>query len=233
MTKYRILKLDGGHAFGLEGRAMTGVNVPIENVVFLDQYRFHQIDLSPFNVLSVTDFIDQEYLYRHRGLIETFLNQRKIVIANTHIFRAWLPGVGLFMPKKINHHSDYAFAPAHEDTFYKNIDMHELIYRKGVAGFYARGSHPAMNKNAEVVLRFSDGEPIVFIDRESTKGTVVAGACRDFLTYDTGDNSTKYITPQFLLWLNDELTRLNGENNEKNHCTIWWSCVPFCDLSHT
>lgn len=210
MSKYKIVKLDGGHAFSLEGRAMNVSNEPMDHVTFIDQYEIQTADLSDFNVLVVTDFIDQEHLYKHKEVIESFLNDGKIVVVNTHMFRPWIPGVGLFMPKEIRKHSDYVMEAAHNNTFYRGVDMQELTYRKGVSGFYARGSHPVVNKNAEIVLQFTDGTPIVFIDRDSTKGTVVAGACRDFFTYATGQNSTQLIAPQFLAFLDEELTRLQG-----------------------
>ena len=210
MSEYKIVKLDGGHAFSLEGRAMNASNEPMEHVSFIDQYDISKAALSEYNVLVVTDFIDQEHLYEQKQVIEDFLNEGKIVVANTHIFRPWLPGVGLFMPKEIKKHSDYLMESAHDNTFYKGVDMMELAYRKGVSGFYARGSHPVVNKESEVMLQFTDGTPIVFIDRTATKGTVVAGSCRDFLSYATGENSTQLITPQFLAFLDEELIRLKG-----------------------
>lgn len=210
MAEYKIVKLDGGHAFSLEGRAMNVSNEPMDHVTFIDQYEIGKADLSDFNVLVVTDFIDQEYLYEQKEVIEQFLNEGKIVVSCAHLFRPWLPGAGLFMPQKITKHSDYFMEPAHDNTFYRNVDMQELTYRKGVSGFYARGSHPIVNKESEVVLRFTDGTPIAFIDRTATKGTVVASAARDFLTYATGENSTQLIAPQFLAWLDEELLRLKG-----------------------
>lgn len=210
MSEYKIVKLDGGHAFSLEGRAMNASNEPMDHVTLLDQYEISTADLSDFNVLVVTDFIDQEHLYEQKQVIEDFLNEGKIVVACTHIFRPWLPGVGLFMPKEIRKHSDYLMEPVSEHTFYRGVDMMELAYRKGVSGFYARGSHAVVNKDSEVMLQFTDGTPIVFIDRSASKGTVVAASSRDLLTYATGENTTQLITPQFLAWLNEELLRLKG-----------------------
>lgn len=207
MTKLSIIKLDGGHAFGREGRAMAD-DTPMDNVTYLDQYDLHTADLSTYNVLVITDFIDQEYLYAQREVIKNFLNAGKIILACTHIFRAWLPSTGLFMPKEIRKHSDYEMQVLKEDSFFAGVDMKELAYRKGVSGFYARGSHPVTNKDAEVVLAFTDGTPITVIDRTSTNGVIVSHAARDLLAYATGDNTTKRITPQVLAWLEQELTRL-------------------------
>lgn len=83
MSEYKIVKLDGGHAFSLEGRAMNVSNEPMDHVTFIDQYEISTADLAGFNVMVVTDFIDQEHLYEHKQLIENFLNEGKIIIANT------------------------------------------------------------------------------------------------------------------------------------------------------
>lgn len=210
MPEINIIKLDGGHAFGKEGRAMAASNESMEHVTNLDQYQLATTDLTPYNVLVVTDFIDQEYLFENKEIIQEFLDAGKIVVACTHIFRPWLPGSNLFMPKNIYKYSDYEMQVVKEDSFFRGVDMKELAYRKGVSGFYSRGYHPLTNKEAEVVLAFLDGTPITYIDRSTTKGTIVAHSARDLLTYATGDNSTQLISKQFMEWLGEELENLAG-----------------------
>lgn len=210
MSEIKILKLDGGHAFGREGRVMAASNTPMKDVTHLDQYELTAFDLSSFNVLVVTDFIDQEYLLEHKEMIEQFLNDGKIVVACTHIFRPWLPGVNLFMPKTIRNHADYEMQVMKEDSFFRGVEMQELAYRKGVSGFYSRGYHPVTNKDAEVLLAFLDGTPITYIDRSTTNGTVVIHSARDLLTYATGENTTQLIAKQFMEWLRGELEDLAG-----------------------
>lgn len=211
MVKLNIVKLSAGHAFGLDGRAMAAANTPMEHVTDLDQYEISRESLHEFNVLIVTDFIDQEFLNENRDVIEAFLNDGKIVLACTHIFRNWLPGVNPFMPKVIYKHSDYEMQIVKEDSIFRGVDLKELAYRKGVSGFYARGYHPVTNPQAEVWLAFNDGTPITYADRTTTKGTIVAHAARDFLTYSTGDNTTQLISKQTLEWLSMELDRLSKE----------------------
>ena len=207
MSKLHILKLDGGHAFGLEGRAMVDSNDAM-HITNLDQYELGTTDFSPYDVLVITDFIDQEYLYENRGIIQQFLNSGKIVVACTHIFRSWLPGVNLFMPKRITKFSDYEMEIKKADSVFRGVDMQELAYRKGVSGFYARGYHPVTNPEVEVWLAFKTGEPITYVDRTSTKGTIIASSARDLLSYETGQNTTQLIAPQTLEWLEDEIKRL-------------------------
>ena len=208
MVTLNIVKLDGGNAFGDAGRAMAPSNIPSEHITIMDQYELSDETLSQYNVLIVTDFIDQEFLYEQKNVILNFLNAGKIVVANTHVFRTWLPNVNPFMPKEIRKHSDYEMVATTTPGFFAGVDMLELAYRRGVSGFYARGYHPAPPKDAEVMLTFLDGTPITYIDRTSTAGTIVAHSARDLTSYATGDNTTKLIASQFKTWLGEELTRL-------------------------
>ena len=208
MTTLKIVKLDGGNAFGEAGRAMAPSNVATAHETILDQYDLNAETLSQFNVLIVTDFIDQEYLLQQKSVIENFLNEGKIVVASTHLFRPWLPNVNPFMPKEIRKHADYEMKVTETPEFFAGVDMNELAYRRGVSGFYARGYFPAPVKDAQVVLTFLDGTPITYIDRSSTAGTIVAHSARDLTSYATADNTTKLIASQFKAWLQDELVRL-------------------------
>lgn len=212
MTPLKILKLDAGHAFSQDSRSMAPLNNEHPNITNLDQYLLHQTDLSEYNVLAITDFIDQEYLLEQQHVIESFLADGKIIVACTHIFRSWLPGVNPFMPKMIYKHTDYEMKIINEESFFKGVDMQELAYRKGVSGFYARGYHPLTNPDAEVLLAFNDGTPISYIDRNTTKGTMVVHAARDLFSYATGDNSTKRISKQFMQWLQAEVDLLKGDH---------------------
>ncbi|QCR33598.1 phosphate starvation-inducible protein PhoH [Lysinibacillus sp. SGAir0095] len=211
MVSMKILKLDGGHAFSRDDRAMAGANVEMKNVTNLDQYKLATTDLTPYNVLVVTDFIDQEHLFENKEIIERFLDDGKIVIACTHIFRNWLSGINPFMPRTIRNHMDYEMKVTNMKSIFRGVDMLELAYRKGVSGFYARGYHPLANQEVEVHLAFLDGTPITFVDRTTTKGTIVAHSGRDLLTYETGENSTQLISKQTLEWIESELALLDRE----------------------
>ena len=208
MPTLKIAKLDGGNAFGASGRSMAPSSVASEHISIMDQYDLTAESLKSFNVLLVTDFIDQEYLFEQKDVILDFLNAGNIVVACTHMCRPWLPNVNLFMPKEIRKHSDYEVTPTETPEFFAGVDMQELAYRKGVSGFYARGYHPVPVKDAQVILTFLDGTPITVIDRSSTNGTIVAHSARDLTSYATGANTTQLISKQFRVWLENELTRL-------------------------
>lgn len=209
MSELNILKLDPGHAFSRDGRAMSADNRPNEYMSVLDQYAFGEADLSAYNVLLITDFIDQEYLYAHRDKIAAFLQAGNIVISCAHIFRPWLPGINLFMPKHIRSFADYAVITEEASPIFGGVKQEELTVRRGVAGFFARGVHPVHREDVEVHIRFTDGTPVTYVDRTSTNGTILVHTSRDIFTYVTGDNTSKLVAPRMYEWLKRELKKEN------------------------
>lgn len=199
-----ILKLDPGHAFGVNGRMQkdTGSEAKI-----IDQYDFVQEDLEKVDVLMIPNFIDQEFLYSQREKIANFLAQNKIVVYCGHLFREWLPGCGLFMPQLIQNYKDYEVFPTANTAIFNGVTTEDMTFKKGVAGFFARGYHHPP-ENAEILLTFANGKPVTYVDRATTKGTILVHAGRDLLGYSNENKSTDCIRPQFLAWLEEEVQTL-------------------------
>ena len=192
----RMLELSPGHAFG-QGQQMAGDNYIDRTLV--DQYELSDMDLQEYDVLLLTDFIDQEYLYKNKQKIESFLDAGNIVIFCGHLFRQWLPGCGPFMPKRIHSHRDYYVRVTAPNSIFAGVEIKDMVYNKGVAGFFACGYHPAP-KGAQVLLASADGKPITYIDRNSTKGTILVHAGRNLFQYNGQNKTTDRIGPQIWQW---------------------------------
>ena len=205
MAQKDILFLDPGHAFGIENRTNQFM---LENFTIVDQYNFADMDLTPFKCIVVHDFIDQEYMYRNRKKLEAFLNERNIVIWGGHLVKEWLPGCPLFTPKQINKHSDYEISVVNEHPIFVGVATEEMTYNKGVAGFFARGSHTPVPEGAEVLLTLPDGAHITYIDRNTTNGTILAHAGRDLFAQRMQNKTTDRISSQLLAWIHDEAKAL-------------------------
>lgn len=149
-------------------------------------------DLFDYNVLMITYFVDQEYLYKNKKIIEDFLNEGKVVVFCGHLFRKWLPGCSLFIPKKINSYKDYLVQSVPGSPLFEGVEVEDMVFNKGVAGFFARGYYHAP-ENAEVCLTFTDGKAISYIDRHTTNGTIIVHAGQNLLGYNTSKNTTKKI----------------------------------------
>lgn len=205
MKQKHILQLDAQNAFA--------VQLPINPIIELvDQYHWDVDQLNDYECLLITEFVDQELLYQHRQEILDFLNNQKLVIFCGHLFRDFIPGATLFMPKPIRSHQDYELQIMPKSDIFKSVSIDELNYRRGVAGFNARGYH-LPPKTADIQLTFKSGEVVTYIDRTSTRGTILVHAGRNLFGYQGEGNSTDQISQNSLAWVTQEILRLKGVQN--------------------
>jgi len=207
-----ILELSASHAFGAMGTKKTDAYISV-----IDEYELESTDLSNYNILMITYFVDQEYLYKHKQIIENFLNQGKVVVFCGHLFRQWLPGCSLFMPKKLNTYKDYLVQTIPGASLFDGVEVDDMVFNKGVAGFFARGYYYAP-ENAEVCLTFTDGKVISYIDRHTTNGTIIVHGGQNLLSYKNASDTKKKISEQTLELLKREVC--GGKNNEKNSSNL-------------
>lgn len=201
MADYRdIAVLDSGAELAFEVGDSSRFSV-------IDQYGLPAADLGPYICLIIGGSCDQEFLTKHRDIVRTFLDQRKIVLFGGHLFRPWLPGGSDFIPREIKRHTDYHLTIVQEAPFFMGVNPLELTYRKGVAGFFARGHHP-LPAGAIPLLALPDGEPTLYIDRNSTKGTLLVSSGATLLGFDRFEDSTQSITGWLLGWIREEYARL-------------------------
>lgn len=176
-------------------------------------YDLEQTDMSQFLGLVIPGTIDQEFLYLKRHIIEEFLDCKKIVVFNGHLFRKWLPNASNFIPKKINTFKDYYIRIVKDHPIFEGVSENDLIFRKGVAGFFARGHH-SPPEGSEIIITFNTGEPVTYIDKVSTMGTIMVHSGNDLLGYAIEDNSSRRIARQLINWMFMEYNALHkGEKN--------------------
>ncbi|AUM65698.1 phosphate starvation-inducible protein PhoH [Brevibacillus laterosporus] len=206
-----FLWLDPGHAFALENRTSPFI---VENFTQIDQYDFAEINVRPFKCIVIHDFIDQEYMFKHKEKISSFLEEGKIVIFSGHLCKEWLPGCPIFTPKKINTYKDYEISIATSNPIFEGVTPNDMTYNKGVAGFFARGTHSPVPAKAEVLLTLSGDLPVTYIDRHTTKGTILAHAGRDIFAHRMQNKSTDRISAQLLQWIHDEYETIQNSGGK-------------------
>lgn len=174
-----------------------------EAVEPLDIYELPRLDLERFRGLLIPGSIDQEWLYLHRKLVEDFLSEGRVVVFSGHLFRHWLPGASPFVPKQISSFRDYTVRISKPHPIFAGVRPEDLTFRKGVAGFFARGHHPSP-PGAEVLLVLADGEPITYLDRSSSGGIILVHSGNDLWGYAGDESSAGRIAPQLLAWIHEE-----------------------------
>ncbi|NOU67899.1 phosphate starvation-inducible protein PhoH [Paenibacillus sp. LMG 31461] len=196
-----FLLLDSGANFS-EQTVRDGHNDP--NMKVLDQYDFDAYDLlnAGHKFLILDEFIDQELMLEHKDRIKAFLDQGNILFFGGQLFRYWIPGASLFVPKTIHSYLDYQVTVLDHPIF-KGVVSDDVTYNKGVAGFFSRGHHP-VPEGAEVLLRLAGEEPTTYIDRHSSQGTIIVHAGRNLLKYRHVVSSAGRIGEQFYRFLYEE-----------------------------
>ncbi|TCJ16726.1 phosphate starvation-inducible protein PhoH [Rubrobacter taiwanensis] len=182
-----------------------------ERVESLDMYELPEAELSPYVALMITGNVDQELLYRERKRIQDFLDSGKVLVFSGHLSREWLPGAGTFVPKEIRSFQDYEIHKAKDHPIFEGVETKDLTFRRGVAGFFARGHNPPP-EGVEVILTLPGGEPVVYVDRRSTRGVIFVSACYDLLGFgldrlysdDAPETTASLIAPQLLAWIEKE-----------------------------
>lgn len=199
-----ILMIDAGNAFGFKKRNDSFYQ---DNFTFVDQYEFADVNLDDYKCISINAFVDQVMLEKNKEKIAQFLAQKKIVVFSGNLYLDWLPGGASFVPKTINSYLDYVVSVAKPHPIFEGVDSQDMTYNKGVSGFFARGHHPAPD-GAEVLLTLPDGEPIVYIDRTTTEGTILSYVGNDLFGYMINSKSSIRISQQLLQWVHDEYEEL-------------------------
>lgn len=164
---------------------------------------FESVQLFDLEGLLIPGSVDQEWLHLHRELVEGFLAGGRIVVFSGHLFRPWLPGASSFIPKEINSFRDYAVRVVTPHQIFAGVRPEDLTFRKGVAGFFARGHHPPP-PGAEVLLALADGDPITYRDRSSSGGTILLHSGNDLWGYAGDESTAGRIAPQLLAWIGEE-----------------------------
>ena len=199
-----ILMLDAGNVFGVSRWTNPYFQ---EHFTVIDQYDLGKVDLAGFRCLAINGFVDQEFLVTQKEKIRQFLDQKKIVIFCGNLFCDWLPGGSPFIPKQINSFADYTVSIAKSHPIFEGVLADDMTFNKGVAGFFARGHHP-LPIGAEVLLTLPNQEPITYIDRYSTKGTILVHVGNDLFGNMNQNKSTDRISNQLIQWTKDEHARL-------------------------
>ena len=177
----------------------------------IDMYKLAETDLTPYKCMIVLGFVDQDYLLEEKQIIADFLEAKKIVCFFGNIVTDWLPGQHHFIAKDIRGHWDYDVKIAKPHPIFEGVTEFDMTVNKGVKGFFARGYHPAP-ANAEVLLTLPDNEPITYIDRESTAGTIFVHSGGSLFNISgmkqPPEKTTNRIPAQMAAWVQVEYKRL-------------------------
>lgn len=171
-----------------------------EDCEAVDIYELPETDLDPYAGMIVSSQADQEFLLDHAARIEAFLEAGRVVTFSGHLSTPWLPGAAPFVEKPIASHRDYRVKQVREHPVFEGVSDEDLTLQKGVAGFFARGHHPPPSE-AKVLVRFADGEPVVYVDEATTEGTILVHSGNDLVGFGRRPSTASRIPGQLVDWM--------------------------------
>ena len=161
----------------------------------IDVYDFPSADLSPYTGLIVSGRVDQELLYRERDKIRAFLDAGKTVVFSGQLFKEWLPGAPGTVPVNLAELGGTAAMAVGSHPILEGLSAEKLG-----AGF-VHGYNPTP-PGAEVVVSLPGDRAVIYVDRTSTGGTIMAHAGINFMNYIVEDTQVREMIPRLIAWIN-------------------------------
>lgn len=180
-------------------------------LVFIDMYHLPFTDLTAYKGLIITNYVDEQFMWEQKAVLENYLNNGGVIFSFAEMSISYLPNAPIWQrsPITIRERDIILCEPVH--PMFAGIDPYDLNYRRGVKGFFTRGYFEQLPKGAEVLVKDQQDAPIIYIDRESTNGTLIVGAGTDlYQVYRDEESSANRLTTQILETIRTEAKRLEG-----------------------
>lgn len=170
---------------------------------FVDIYDFKGDELENYDVLLIGTDIDQRMLYEKKTYIDKFLSNKKTVVFCGALAYPFLDDVGEFKKMDYIDYTDYKITKFSNHKVWEGVEPKDMMYRKGVAGFYSRGYNPPP-KNATVINTLGRSKHPIDYEYDTKDGGKVLVHCGNNLWLFLNDNTTaSKIGINLINWLKD------------------------------
>lgn len=167
-------------------------------------YELPFLQLENYQALIIPNGIDEIYLYEYKDKIHHFLHDGKLVVSFAQIYLPWLPGNTGFIRSPLSV-KDRVVQANETHPIFQGVTEYDLNYRRGVKGFFSRGYFiPPVG--SEVILHDQQGNVVLYLDEQTTNGTILCGAGTDLLGFGLLDTTTaRRIGPQLIEWMKGKI----------------------------
>ncbi len=107
------------------------------------QYGAERLDWSAYEAVLLSTHCDQQHLNEITDKFDSYLDLGGTVVFNGHVTCPFLPELAPFNPLPKRDLKSLVINREAAHPLYDDIDSDQLTRRKGVAGFYGRGSNPS------------------------------------------------------------------------------------------
>ncbi len=165
-------------------------------------------DITSYDILIFPRGTDQEMAYAARKKIREFLDSSRIVISFGEVTKEWLPSCHWdgVVPEDDGNLSIIA----KEHPIFKDLEDCDLHWHKGATGWCCHGHFTAPH-GSEVLVKNEINDPMAYIDRRSTNGTIlVTGQLDAFCHIYARVRGAEIFLDNVLNWAEDEIKELKG-----------------------
>lgn len=195
----RIVYLN--HWSGNGPAALTGGDSP--PVTAEPLYALQHLDLSGARALLVSANTDQRYLLSQRERLEAWLLAGGAMVLNGHVAYPFLRWLAPFVPGAARGVEGLRLHRAAAHPVFDGVDPAHLTFRRGVAGFYARGGNPPPPQAQVLNTLGPDAQPVDWVLTLPGGGRLLTHSGNDLWMYAGSADSTARIVPQLLDWLRE------------------------------
>ena len=158
-------------------------------------------------VLLIDAHIDQRALMDWREALEDHLLAGGLVIFNGHLVYPLFNELPLFQVAQGRGREDLIIERVAEHPVFAGVECENLSFRRGVAGFYARGGNP-MPPQAQLLHRLQkDGSTVDWVWQRPQGGTIFMHSGNSMWLYQNDATSAARIAPQLVAWMLDYAAR--------------------------
>lgn len=179
--------------------ALTGGEAPPAEPVPL--YDLDALDLSRCAALLVPAHSDQRYLATQSDRLEAFLLSGGAMVVNGHIAHPFMRWLSPFEPGTTGGLAGLRVHRAAPHPVFEGVDPDHLTFRRGVAGFYARGGNPPARGALVLNTLGPQAQPVDWLLALPGGGRLLVHSGNDLWMYAGSSDSTARIVPQLTDWL--------------------------------
>ncbi len=184
----------------------------------IDVYDLPSIDLREYDAIIVPRSVDQVALNDYRRVIREFLDMPGILVVLGDYNGDWLPGCrpGGFTPE-----DDEPLNKIQEHPVLVGIESADLHWHKGINGLCSHG-HLSPPKGAATIIQNERGDTILYEDRVSTRGVILAGSQFDLFCHAfSNDQGAVQALNNIVKWIDGEVENIRNARKRKRIGVIY------------
>lgn len=173
-------------------------------VRILAPYALRPDELAQYRGLLVPAHADQRHLQTLREPLEGWLESGAALVLNGHVAYPFLRWLQPFQPTATPGLEGLRVQRGAAHPVFAGVDAEHLTFRRGVAGFYARGGNPPPSGAQVLNTLGPQRQPIDWLLERPGGGRLLVHSGNDLWMYAGGEDSAARVLPQLLAWMREE-----------------------------